>query len=124
LNMSDILSTPGWLYNTIYILLYRYTEYTHRIFYSQVLNSAIGFNDWMVLEDSNGHCVVLHCEATLEGLNALLDHRRQALDLLSSHPRMFAGPDLRCQVYLPAIGQTVAAHHGFRLATELSNTFL
>eukprot|EP00435_Cladocopium_sp_Y103_P033647 s923_g8.t1 len=51
---------------------------------------AMRQGDWVLLDEIN-----LAPQATLEGLNALLDHRRQ--------------------VYLPAIGQTVAAHHGFRL---------
>ncbi|CAE7361955.1 mdn1 [Symbiodinium pilosum] len=46
--------------------------------------------DWVLLDEIN-----LAPQATLEGLNALLDHRRE--------------------VFLPAIGQTVAAHPGFRL---------
>eukprot|EP00928_Gymnodinium_smaydae_P070251 TRINITY_DN54136_c0_g1_i1.p1 TRINITY_DN54136_c0_g1~~TRINITY_DN54136_c0_g1_i1.p1 ORF type:complete len:2263 (+),score=321.22 TRINITY_DN54136_c0_g1_i1:723-6791(+) len=51
---------------------------------------AIKCGHWVLLDEIN-----LAPQATLEGLNALLDHRRE--------------------VFLPAIGQTVSAHHGFRL---------
>ncbi|CAK9060149.1 unnamed protein product [Durusdinium trenchii] len=51
---------------------------------------AMRQGDWVLLDEIN-----LAPQATLEGLNALLDHRRE--------------------VFLPAIGQTVAAHEGFRL---------
>ncbi|CAE6971327.1 mdn1 [Symbiodinium sp. CCMP2592] len=51
---------------------------------------ALKRGDWVLLDEIN-----LAPQATLEGLNALLDHRRE--------------------VFLPAIGQTVSAHAGFRL---------
>ncbi|CAE7306257.1 mdn1 [Symbiodinium natans] len=51
---------------------------------------ALKRGDWVLLDEIN-----LAPQATLEGLNALLDHRRE--------------------VFLPAIGQTVSAHPGFRL---------
>jgi len=55
-----------------------------------VLLRAMRSVDWVLLDEIN-----LAPQATLEGLNALLDHRRE--------------------VFLPAIGQTIPAHPGFRL---------
>lgn len=51
---------------------------------------AVRTGDWVLLDEIN-----LAPQSTLEGLNALLDHRRE--------------------IFLPTIGQVVAAHPSFRL---------